>query len=143
MMKVLNAARAAILSGLLSVAAGSASAQDIYGGHFTQQSGEAVYRGICQGCHMPNAMGAVGAGAYPRLAGNPKLSEAGYPLYMVIYGRKAMPGFGGYLDDVQVANVVNYLRSHFGNRYTDKVTPADVARMRPAKTGNAKNSEHR
>jgi mono/diheme cytochrome c family protein len=111
-----------------------ASAQDYFTGHFTQQSGEAVYKNICQGCHMPNATGATGAGAYPRLAKDPNLAEPGYPVFMVVNGRQAMPSFGDELDDVQIANVVNYVRTHFGNRYADKVTPAFVASARPAGT---------
>jgi len=30
---------------------------------FPFQGGEAIYKGVCQGCHMPNAGGAKGAGA--------------------------------------------------------------------------------
>jgi mono/diheme cytochrome c family protein len=112
---------------------GSASAQDYFSGHFAQQSGEAVFKNICQGCHMPNAQGAVGAGHYPALANNPKLVESGYPVMMVMNGNKAMPSFGGDLDDTQIANVVNYVRTHFGNHYTDAVTPQFVASARPAK----------
>ena len=40
------------------------------GGPFPQQGGEAIYKGVCQGCHMPDAKGAVGAGMYPALAKN-------------------------------------------------------------------------
>ena len=127
--------RALVLAIFLSgfALSGGASAQDYFSGHFTQTSGEAVFKNICQGCHMPDAIGATGAGAYPRLAGNPKLAEPGYPVFMVVNGHKAMPPFGGDLDDTQIANVVNYIRTHFGNHYTDAVTPAFVATARPAK----------
>jgi mono/diheme cytochrome c family protein len=37
-----------------------------------------------------------------------------------------MPAFGLSLSDQQVADVVNYVRSHFGNDYKDNVTPEDV-----------------
>ena len=123
---------ACVLAAALSLS-GSASAQDYFSGHFAQQSGEAVFKNICQGCHMPNAQGAVGAGHYPALAGNPKLVEPGYPVMMVMSGNKAMPSFGSDLDDTQIANVVNYVRTHFGNHYTDAVTPQFVASARPAK----------
>jgi mono/diheme cytochrome c family protein len=49
---------------------------------------------------------------------------------MVLKGQKAMPGLGMQLDDQQVADVVNYVRTHFGNKYKDKVTPADVKAAR-------------
>ena len=97
---------------------------------FPETSGEALYRAICQGCHMPDARGAAGAGRYPALAGNQNLAAAGYPVLLVVYGRKGMPGFGGFLDDAQVAAVVNYVRSHFGNDYTDAVSAEDVAAVR-------------
>ncbi len=93
-------------------------------------TGEAVYKGICQGCHMADAKGAVGAGAYPALASNDRLGTAAYPLMVVIGGQKAMPSFGGILNDQQISDVVSYVRTNFGNRYRDKVVPKDVADMR-------------
>jgi mono/diheme cytochrome c family protein len=99
-------------------------------GHFPQQSGADIYKGVCQGCHMPDAKGAVGAGKYPALANNPNLAAAGYPVAIVLHGQKAMPWFNEYFSDGQIANVVNYVRSNFGNHYTDKVTPADVKAQR-------------
>jgi mono/diheme cytochrome c family protein len=93
---------------------------------FPERDGPAIYAAICQGCHMPDARGATGAGAYPALAGDKTLASAGYPVLLVLYGQKAMPGFGGFLDDAQVAAVVHYVRTHFGNDYKDAVTPADV-----------------
>ena len=95
-----------------------------------QQGGEAIYKGICQGCHMPDAQGAVGAGIYPALARNSKLEVAGYPISVIIHGQKAMPAFGLAFDDRQIADVVNYIRSHFGNDYKDAVTPQDVRSAR-------------
>ena len=43
---------------------------------FGQQDGQALYNAICAGCHMPDGRGAVGAGAFPALAGNTKLEAA-------------------------------------------------------------------
>jgi len=100
-------------------------------GGFTEQGGEAIFKNVCQGCHMPDAKGAVGAGMYPALAKNPKLEVAGYPVSVVVNGQKAMPALGGMFSDQQVADVVNYIRTHFGNNYKDKVTAADVKATRP------------
>ncbi len=100
------------------------------GGGFTEQGGEAIFKNVCQGCHMPDAKGAVGAGMYPALAKNPKLEVAGYPIAVVTNGQKAMPAFGGMMSDQQIADVVNYVRTHFGNNYKDKVAPADVKSAR-------------
>jgi len=119
------------LMALASVVAWPACAQEIYAGKYGQQTGEALFQSICQGCHMPDAKGAIGAGAYPALAGNIKLQAALYPVTVVILGRKAMPAFGADLSDNQIAEVVNYVRTHFGNHFMDPVTPAAVHAARP------------
>ena len=97
---------------------------------FATQSGEALYADICEGCHMPGGVGAVGAGTYPALARNPKLAASGYPLFLVINGRKGMPPFAKLLTDEQVAAVVNYVRTHFGNDFRDAVSAADARAAR-------------
>jgi mono/diheme cytochrome c family protein len=48
----------------------------------------------------------------------------------VLKGQKAMPFFALQLNDQQVADVVNYVRTHFGNKYRDKVKPEDVKALR-------------
>jgi mono/diheme cytochrome c family protein len=101
---------------------------------FTEQSGEQLFANVCQGCHMPDAegaVGAVGAGTYPSLAANRTLEARGYPVYVVVNGQRAMPPFGALMSDDQVAAVVNYLRTHFGNDYKDAVTAEDVKAVRP------------
>ncbi len=100
------------------------------GGMFPFQGGEAIFQGVCQGCHMPDAKGAIGAGAYPALAKNENLETAAYPVTVVLKGQKAMPSFGASFSDQQIADVVNYVRTHFGNKYRDKVKPEDVKLQR-------------
>lgn len=96
-------------------------------------TGEDVYHHVCQGCHMPDGRGAVGAGArFPALAGNAKLQVSAYPVYVIMNGYGGMPWFSEMLTDQQIANVVAYIRTHFGNNYTDPVTPAEVTPQRPA-----------
>ena len=107
-------------------------------GQFVQRDGAGLYRAICQGCHMPDARGASGAGMYPALAANPKLASAAYPALTVLQGRRGMPGFGDSLSDDQVAEVVNYVRSHFDNRHTDIITAEEVARLRASLTSAGK-----
>lgn len=97
---------------------------------FSEPDGEKLYRRVCAGCHMPDAKGAVGAGFYPALAKNPKLAAGGYPVYVVMKGLNGMPAIGGMMSDQQVADVVNYVRTHFGNKYKDAVTAADVKAAR-------------
>ena len=100
---------------------------------FKQTDGAALFQAICQGCHMPNARGAVGAGSYPALAHNEKLAAAGYPVITVLKGRKAMPPLASYLSDAQVAAVVNYVRTHFDNAYPDVVSQEMVADARQSR----------
>ena len=97
---------------------------------FGQQDGAALFGAICAGCHMPDGRGAVGAGTFPSLAGNTKLEAAGYPLSVVQNGLRGMPAFGAQFTDAQVAAVVGYVRTHFGNAYADPVTPEDAGAAR-------------
>ena len=135
-MKFVFAAAAAIAALCVSSAAIADGAQDMgagamnRGGPFSFQGGQAIFTNVCQGCHMPQAQGAVGAGMYPALAKDAKLEVAGYPLTVVVHGQKAMPAFGNLLNDQQVADVVNYVRTNFGNKYKDKVKPEDVKAQR-------------
>lgn len=134
---------AALLAGAALIAGTIASADDAA---FTSQAGldratgADVYSHICQGCHMPQGQGAVGAGFYPKLAGDPTLKSWQYAVVTVLNGRNGMPPFGlpadqvqqtrtVHLSDAQIADTVNYIRSHFGNNYKDKVTAAQVAAL--------------
>jgi mono/diheme cytochrome c family protein len=100
------------------------------GYRFVEMSGEELFGNVCQGCHMQGAQGAAGAGSYPSLAGNRSLEASAYPIYLVVNGRRGMPGFGDMMSDDQIAAVVNYLRTHFGNNYEDRVTAKDVKAAR-------------
>ena len=126
----------ALLMGAGTVSA-QAVAQDVPhaftispGYRFTEKSGEALYNATCAGCHMPDGKGAQGAGHYPALADNPAVEAAPYVIVNVLHGRKAMPSFGDAMNDDQVAAVVNYTRTHFGNRFAGGVTPSEVRSLR-------------
>ena len=111
-------------------------------GKMTDADGATVFQRICQGCHMPDAKGAQGAGHYPALASNPKLVSAAYMSAVVMYGRRDMPAFASSkadeddwasdatLTNEQIADVINYVRTHFGNNYHDPISANDVAAMR-------------
>jgi mono/diheme cytochrome c family protein len=132
-------APSATLLALLALLSQAALAQDgvtpngrtfSSGYRFVEMSGEELFANVCQGCHMEDATGAIGAGAYPSLAGNRNLEASDYPIYLVLNGRRAMPPFADMMSDGQVAAVVNYLRTHFGNSYPDLVTARDVRNIR-------------
>jgi mono/diheme cytochrome c family protein len=102
-------------------------------------SGADIYGHICQGCHMAQGQGAVGAGHYPKLAGDPALVSWQYVALTVLNGKNGMPAFGlpadrfifgaVHMSDAQVADVVNYVRSHFGNKWKGSVTADQVAAL--------------
>jgi mono/diheme cytochrome c family protein len=106
----------------------------------TTTDGREIFTQICQGCHMPEGRGAVGAGHYPALANNPALASRQYMAITILMGRRNMPAFGakhaiGFagppatLNEDQIAAVINYVRTHFGNRYADSITAAEVAAL--------------
>ncbi len=106
----------------------------------SKMDGQQIYGHICQGCHMADAGGAVGAGRFPALAKDPALASRQYMALTILMGRRNMPafgskhavGFGGppvMLNDEQIAAVINYVRMHFGNLYKDSITAAEVARL--------------
>src|SRR3979409_634476 len=97
---------------------------------FVEMSGEELFVNVCRGCHMSDGKGAAGAGTYPSLAGNRNLEASGYPVHIVVNGQRGMPPFGALMSDDQVAAVVNYLRTHFGNNFRDPVTAEDVRAAR-------------
>lgn len=119
------------IAALLALVAGAAPAQNAQrtfssGYRFVEMSGEELYNNVCRGCHMMDAKGATGAGSYPSLVANPNLEAATYPVTVVVRGRRGMPPFGDMMSDDQIAAVVNYLRTHFGNSFSDVVTAQDV-----------------
>lgn len=130
---------AVMISAALPLLSFGAHAQDIApatsppmstGFRFFEKSGEELFANVCRGCHMSDAKGAAGAGTYPSLAGDRNLEAGGYPVAVVVNGQRGMPAFGTMMSDDQVAAVVNYLRTHFGNSYKDAVTAEDVRTVR-------------
>jgi mono/diheme cytochrome c family protein len=114
----------------------TAQAQPTGGG----AEGKQVYERICQGCHMPDAKGAIGAGKYPALAGDPALASRQFMALTVLNGRRNMPafgskhavGFGGpgaTLSNAEIAAVINYVRTNFGNHFTDAISPEEVTAL--------------
>lgn len=129
---IMIAVVAAAVGGLAALGSGRALAQETFAGSFPFQGGKALYQHICQGCHMPDGQGAVGAGRYPAFAGDHALGSSSYVLRTVLHGFGDMPPFSQDLDDAQIANVANYIRTHFGNHFEPAITAAEVKAMRPS-----------
>jgi mono/diheme cytochrome c family protein len=116
------AALALVASSALADSPGGRPAKSKYA------SGGDIYKNICAACHMANAKG-NGAGAVPALAGNKKLANPAYPITVVMKGKGAMPWFSEMLTPAEVASVLTYVRTNFGNAYSAPVTEVDVNRV--------------
>ena len=108
-------------------------------------SGKTVFENQCSACHQPSGQGL--SGAFPPLAGNKDIFlNTNYPVYVVLNGLRGpinvegasydgeMPSFG-FLSNNQIAAVVQYARSAWGNRQErpkaiQMVTAQDVAEAR-------------
>jgi mono/diheme cytochrome c family protein len=134
----------------IALAAGAAADDSTFtsGANIGSLNGAEIDTHICQGCHMPEGQGAVGAGHYPKLAGDKALVSRDYVALTVLNGKDGMPPFGlpadqvmetrtVHLSDAQIADVVNYVRGNFGNRHTDKITAQQVAALPHPNSGVA------
>ncbi len=112
--------------------------------------GAAVY-GRCSGCHKATGTGVPGV--FPPLAGHAaRLENASrvYPIRVVLFGLRApirvegkaydgtMPAYAGELDDGEIAAVLNYVLSSWGNDKAlangfAKITPGEVKAVRAEK----------
>jgi mono/diheme cytochrome c family protein len=101
-----------------------------HGWEFNEQGGAELFRNVCAACHQPDAKGAVGAGAYPPLAQDKNLVSTDFVLAVLLGGLRDMPPLGDMMSDAQVADVVTYVRTHFGNAYPGALSTADVAAAR-------------
>ncbi len=102
--------------------------------------GALIYLDNCAACHRPDGVGYEEV--FPRLAGNPVVQAANpRSLVSIVLGgwrtprtartpaQFSMPGFAWRLSDEDVANVVNFIRTSWGNG-ASPVSPAYVARIR-------------
>lgn len=116
---------------LLSFLLGSLLLANIaYSDAFSETEGATLYKMICASCHMPDGKGAEGAGTYPSFVNNAKIENKSYPQIVVLYGLNGMPAFGGVLDNSQISNVINYVRTNFGGYQDGPITAEEVAMLR-------------
>jgi mono/diheme cytochrome c family protein len=104
------------------------------------KAGARIYLDNCAACHRPDGVGYERV--FPRLAGNPVV-EARDPrslISIVLDGSQTprtahtpaqftMPRFAWRLSDEDVADVVNFVRTSWGNR-ASSASAADVAKLR-------------
>lgn len=78
--------------------------------------GQELYMEACAACHQPAGEGFVGA--YPPLSGNAFVAaqDPAPVIQVIITGRGGMPGFYEMLSEQEVALIVSYIRTAWGNQ---------------------------
>jgi len=107
--------------------------------------GKPLFEANCAACHQSNGEGLPGA--FPALKGNAvaNAEDATEHIRIVLFGLQGktidgvkyaspMPAWGAQFDDQQIADIIDYERSAWGN-HGAPVTAADVAKVRAAGEG--------
>ncbi len=96
----------------------------------TPTDGATLFQQNCSACHQPQGQGVPGA--FPALAGNAFVAgPAATVASTVLNGRGGMPTFKEDLTDAQIASILTYVRSSWGN----KAPAIDVAVVAANRTG--------
>ncbi|VTU17594.1 Gluconate 2-dehydrogenase cytochrome c subunit precursor [Variovorax sp. SRS16] len=127
---------------VLAAAVNHPSTKALQAGAITGNSGAMVYMNNCAACHRASGIGAEKT--FPALAGNSvvNVKDPTSLIRLVLGGSAmastvqapsaiAMPDFGWRLTDANVADVLNFVRSSWGNQ-GDAVSAAQVAAVRKA-----------
>lgn len=92
-----------------------------------EELGQDAYESHCAACHQPQGAGVEGV--FPALVDNEFVLGAKQPLIqLVLDGRAGMPAFRGILADEELAAVLSYIRTSWGNQAepVQEETVADV-----------------
>lgn len=124
-----NAVESTVAEGSDSEVANTASSEGSVPDSLTaslEPNGAAIFSAQCSACHQANGLGIPGA--FPPLAGSEwMLADAAVPVAIVHDGLQGeievagnqfqgvMPRFGGQLSDAELAAVLSYARSQWGN----------------------------
>jgi alcohol dehydrogenase (quinone), cytochrome c subunit len=112
----------------------------------TSKPGSLLYLDNCAACHRPDGLGYERV--FPRLAGNPVvmapepislativLEGSLTPKTSATPAQFAMPSFAWRLNDQEIADVVNFIRTSWGNR-SAPIAAEDVAKLRKSVRSN-------
>ncbi len=86
--------------------------------------GRATYSD-CSACHGKEGLGGVA----PPFAGNERLKITEYVISHILNGSANMPTFKDQLSNVEIAAVINHVRTSWGNG-AERISSADVAKVR-------------
>jgi cytochrome c6 len=115
-----------IVAAVLAAAMAQAGAQ----GQAAAVDGKTLFAKNCAACHQATGKGIPGA--FPALAGNGFVQGAPADVATVLLkGRGGMPDFSGSLDDGEIAQVLTYVRTSWGNG-APPVAEQDVVATRAA-----------
>jgi cytochrome c6 len=119
-MKIFQRHMAAVGLALASfAAAGSVQAQSV---------GGQLYNDNCSACHQKAGEGIPGA--FPALKGDKtSLGDPNALALLVLTGRGGMPAYKDSLSDADLASIMTYVRSAWGNQ-AKPMTEADFAKAR-------------
>lgn len=93
-------------------------------------SGEQLYNDNCSACHQKNGLGIQGA--FPALKGDKiALGNDKAVAFLVLTGKGGMPAFKDETSDAELAAIMTYVRSMWGN----KGKPMAAATFAKARTG--------
>lgn len=88
----------------------------------------ALFNDNCSACHQTSGKGVKGA--FPALAGSPFVQGDAAPvLSTVLAGRAGMPAFKDDLTDLELASLLTYARTSWGNK-GKPISASDVAAAR-------------
>ena len=88
----------------------------------------ALFNDNCSACHQTTGKGVKGA--FPALAGDPFVQGDPAPmLATVLAGRAGMPSFKDELTDLELASLLTYVRTSWGNK-GKPVSASDIAAAR-------------
>jgi mono/diheme cytochrome c family protein len=90
-------------------------------------SGQEQFAANCSACHRLTGQGAPGV--FPALAGNAFVQQPDprAVVTVVLKGRGGMPSFKADLDDGQIAAILSYVRSAWGNQASPVAAPLVAA----------------
>jgi cytochrome c6 len=115
---------------ILTAVMAALAAYTAQAGAQTPADGKTLFAKNCAACHQATGKGIPGA--FPALAGNGFVQGAPTEVATVLLkGRGGMPDFSNSLDDGEIAQVLSYVRSSWGNGAAP-VAEQDVAAQRAA-----------
>ncbi|MET0264111.1 MAG: cytochrome c [Duganella sp.] len=92
--------------------------------------GKALFLKNCAACHQASGKGIPGA--FPALAGNRFVTgDHGQLAEVLLKGRGGMPDFSENINDRDMAAILSYVRSAWGNK-ADALTEDEIHKLRTA-----------